>query len=229
MTTPSESPVPASQPTGTPAPIKHNFAALIWAGVLAFSIIALVLFLAWDNLPTFPTSTSGEWEYLVQVQPEIDQTGGLGERGKERWELVAVEGGNMRTYYFKRPASSSNPKTAHVAPIVHHWTGRIPAELTKQPLPTVKGPKSFAALWKQLKQPGDPPVVNFSMVIILATTTTGSHANIVPVLYRGGNLRVRYEMGPQVVGDGAFVIIGVLRKDIKTIDGAPLPFLDSEG
>jgi hypothetical protein len=165
-----------------------------------------------------------EWEYLLQSQKDLNVTGGLPERGQEKWELVAVEGGQDRTYYFKRPKAAANPMTARILAPTGRWEGRFATDLAKQPMPEVKGPKTLAAVWKTLQQPGDPPAVDFSNNFVLAASTTGNSIEIIPVLYRNGEVRVSLSFASAVVPPekGAFLIIAVPRKDVKSLDGKAL-------
>ena len=177
-------------------------------------------------------SAASEWEYLDQADNDLRVTGGLRQRGQEKWELVTVKGEKALTYYFKRPKSAQNPQTARVVFAGNRWSGRIDANLAKQPCPAIKGPRSLAAFWHAFKQPGEPPPVDFSRDLVFAATTAGSHIDIVPVLYHDGNLSLSLTFGgtnPQPQ-DGAFILVTVPREFtdndgphvIKSINGAPV-------
>ena len=177
-------------------------------------------------------SAASEWEYLDQADNDLRVTGGLRQRGNEKWELVTVKGEQALTYYFKRPKSARNPQTARVVFAGNRWSGRIDANLAKQPCPAIKGPRSLAAFWHAFKQPGEPPPVDFSRDLLFAATTPGSHIDIVPVLYHDGNLSLSLTFGgtnPQPQ-DGAFILVTVPREFndndgphvIKSVNGAPV-------
>ncbi len=237
MTTPSESSEAPSPAAGGSTPSNQHAAPTASSGWgLGFASLAVVAFLAAFLVWSQSRSTARlpiEWEYLVQSDTELTDTGGLSERGQEKWELVAVEGGQQRRYYFKRPKSASNPATARVISPTGRWSGRIPAELVKQPRPPVKGPKSWAALWKALNQPGEAPAIDFSKNFVLHATTDGNEIDIIPVLYRTGNLRTTLRFGGRIARnaaeDGAFVIIALPREGIRTIDSVPITAAEPEG
>ncbi|MGF1582325.1 MAG: hypothetical protein ACFCD0_23620 [Gemmataceae bacterium] len=176
---------------------------------------------------------SPEWEYLVQSDSELLKTGGLVERGLEKWELVAVQGEQPKTYYFKRPKAGNNPATAKVIRPTSRWSGRIPVDLANKSYALVTGRKSWAALWKTFKQPGEVPAVDFSKLLILVGTTDGNFVDLTSALYRDGDLRItirssfQFDAGKKKEG-GAFVIIAVPRDGVKTVDGKPIPPPNSE-
>ena len=163
---PSEAPAPSDPPKPS---AQSTF--LAWVLIAEVAIVACLLA---GRRPT-PTnnvaSAASEWEYLDQADNDLRVTGGLRQRGQEKWELVTVKGEKALTYYFKRPKSAQNPQTARVVFAGNRWSGRIDANLAKQPCPAIKGPKSLAAFWHAFKQPGEPPPVDFSRDLVFAATT----------------------------------------------------------